>query len=112
MEKKIQQLDIKRVIRDIQKLDLDLRKVGTRATPDIVGFYGELLAWKELKSQFGWRGFYIGFGSGQSKADIVLKKNNQKIKIEVKTSRLKKSGPAWSTVLQSILKNANYHIQK
>ena len=90
MEKKIKQSDIKRAIKDIQKLDLDLRKLGTRATPDIVGFYGELLAWKELKSKFGWRGYNIGFGSGQSKAYIVLKKNGQKINIEVKTSRFKR----------------------
>ena len=89
MEKKIRQSDIKRAIKDIQKLDLDLRNLGTRATPDIVGFYGELLAWKELKSKFGWRGYDIEFGSGQSKADIVLTKNGQRINIEVKTSRLK-----------------------
>lgn len=89
MGKRAKQTDIKRVIKDIQKLDLDLRKLGTRSTPDIVGFYGEFLVWKELKSKFGWRGYDIEFGSGQSKADIVLKKNGRKINVEVKTSRLK-----------------------
>ncbi|MBI4059773.1 hypothetical protein HY406_01805 [Candidatus Giovannonibacteria bacterium] len=90
---KIKVSDIRRAIRDIRKLDVDLRKLGTRATPDIVGFFGELVAWKELKSKFGWRGFRVQFGSGQSKADIVLVKRDRKINIEVKTSRLKKEQP-------------------
>ncbi len=90
---KIKVSDINRAILDIKKLDVDLRQLGTRATPDIVGFFGELVAWKELKSKFGWRGFQIQFGSGQSKADIVLVKRDQKINIEIKTSRLKKEQP-------------------
>lgn len=89
---KIKVSDIKRAIKDIQKLNVDLRRLGMRSTPDIVGFYGELLVWKELKSRFGWRGYNVEFGSGQSKADIILIKNNKKINVEVKTSRLKEEG--------------------
>lgn len=81
--------NIKHAIKDIEKLEADLHKIGMRSTPDIVGFYGELLVWKELKSRLGWRGYKIDFGSGQSKADIVLRKDDTKINIEVKTSRLK-----------------------
>ena len=44
--------DIKRVIKDIEKLNFDLGRFNRKATPDIVGFYGELLTWKELKSKF------------------------------------------------------------
>ena len=90
MEKKIKQSDIKRAIRDIQKLDLDLRKLETRATPDIVGFYGELLAWKELKSKFGWRGYSIGFGSGQSQLSKNIGCRNSYFVIEIKTQSCKK----------------------
>lgn len=86
---RIKTQDIGRAVKDIQKLDADLRKLGTRATPDIVGFYGELLAWKELKKYFGWRGYKVEFGSGQSRADIVLLKKDQTVNIEVKTSRPK-----------------------
>ena len=112
MEKKIKQSDIKRAIKDIQKLDLDLRKLGTRATPDIVGFYGELLAWKELKSKFGWRGYNIGFGSGQSKADIALEKSKRKINIEVKTSRLKKEQPGMVYGFAINIKKCKLHPKK
>ncbi len=85
----IKVVDITRAIKDIEKLELDLHKIGMRSTPDIVGFYGELLVWKELKSKFDWQGYKIGLGSGQSRADILLTKNNKRINIEVKTSRLK-----------------------
>jgi hypothetical protein len=82
--------DIKRAIRDIERLNDDLTRLGRRATPDIVGFYGELLVWKELKSRLGWQRYVIDLGQGQSKADIVIVKNKKKINIEVKTSRRKK----------------------
>ncbi len=84
-----------RAIKDIEKLGKDLRKLDMKLTPDIIGFYGELLVWKELKSHFGWKGYKIGFGSGQSKADIILKKNERQINVEVKTSRLKDEGLGW-----------------
>ncbi len=80
---------IKKAIRDIEKLEVDLQKLGMRSTPDIVGFYGELLVWKELKSHFGWKGYNIELGSGQSKADIQMTKKGNTIRIEVKTSRRK-----------------------
>jgi hypothetical protein len=82
--------DIKRAIRDIEQLNRDLARLGRRATPDIVGFYGELLVWKELKSRFGWQGYAIDLGQGQSRADIVMVKNKKRINVEVKTSRRKK----------------------
>lgn len=82
--------DIKRAIRDVERLNRDLLRLGRRATPDIVGFYGELLVWKELKSRFGWQGYAINLGQGQSRADIVMIKNKKRINIEVKTSRRKK----------------------
>lgn len=90
MKEKINIKDIKRVIQDIEKIDFDLRYLGKRATPDIVGFYGELLVWKELKSHFGWQGYKIGIGEGQTRADIKMEKNGVVFNIEVKTSRLKK----------------------
>lgn len=81
--------DIKRVIADIEKLNLDLGRLGRRATPDIVGFYGEMLVWKELESRFRQQGYEIDPGKGQSRADIVMKKGNRIIDVEIKTSRLK-----------------------
>lgn len=81
---------IKRAIQDIEKLDSDLRYLEKRATPDIVGFYGELLVWKELGSRFGWQGYKIGIGHGQTRADIKMEKDGASLNIEVKTSRLKK----------------------
>jgi hypothetical protein len=87
---KVEVNDIKRAIKDIEGLNRDLVRLGRRATPDIVGFYGELLVWKELKSRFGWQAYKIELGQGQSRADIVMVKNDKKIRIEVKTSRLKK----------------------
>jgi len=81
--------DIKRAIVDIEKLNLDLGRLERRATPDIVGFYGELLVWKELKSRFERMGYEINLGNGQSRADIVMKKGNDTIGVEIKTSRLK-----------------------
>ena len=62
--------DIKRAIKDIEGLNRDLIRLGRRATPDIVGFYGELLVWKELKSRFGWQGYKIELGQGQTRAGI------------------------------------------
>jgi hypothetical protein len=82
--------DLKRAIRDIEQLNCDLIRLGRRATPDIVGFYGELLVWKVLKSHFGWQGYKIDLGQGQTRSDIEMVKNKKKINIEVKTSRLKK----------------------
>jgi len=76
--------DIKRVIVDIEKLNLDLGRLGRRATPDIIGFYGELLTWKELKSHFGWQGYNINLGKGQSRADITMEKNRKILNIELK----------------------------
>lgn len=78
---------INKLIRDIETLEKDLRVVGMKSTPDIVGFYGELLAWRELKKHFP--NYEVEFGSGQSKADIVLRKDGKRINLEVKTSRLK-----------------------
>lgn len=80
---------ITRAIIDIEKLDSDLRCLGKRATPDIVGFYGELLVWKKLKSLFGRQGYKIKLGQGMSRADVVMEKNGKHLNIEIKTSRLK-----------------------
>lgn len=81
---------IKKAIKDIENLNRDLGRLDRRATPDIVGFYGELLVWKELKTRFGWQGYKIELGQGQSRADIVMRKKERKINVEIKTSRLKK----------------------
>ncbi|HHT9138111.1 MAG TPA: hypothetical protein ACFYEK_12830 [Candidatus Wunengus sp. YC60] len=92
MEKTMPEINkkaIDKVIKDILILRKDLQLIGHRVTPDIAGFYGELLAWKRLRKAFGTKDYAIKFGSGQSKADIMLWKKNRKINIEVKTSRLK-----------------------
>jgi hypothetical protein len=81
---------IKCAVKDIEKLDADLRHLGKRSTPDIIGFYGELLAWQELKIRFERKGYKIGVGHGQTRADIKMEKNNKSLNIEVKTSRFKK----------------------
>ena len=82
--------DIERAIKDIENLNRDLMRLNRRATPDIVGFYGELLVWKELKSRFERWGYSVDLGQGQSRADLVMIKNGRKVNIEVKTSRRKK----------------------
>lgn len=82
--------DIKRAIRDITQLNRDLARLDRPATPDIVGFYGELLVWKELKDRFEKVGYTVDLGKGQSRADIVMVKDGKpNINIEVKTSRFK-----------------------
>lgn len=78
---------IDKIINDIEILEKDLRVIGMRVSPDIVGFYGEVLVWRELKKHL--LDYEVDFGSGQSKADIVLWKDKKRINIEVKTSRLK-----------------------
>ena len=93
MEKEIKQSEIKKVIKDILVLRDDLVRIGHRVTPDIAGFYGEVMAWQKLQNIFGTKGYKVKFGSGQSRADIELWKGNKKINVEVKTSRLKKEGP-------------------
>lgn len=89
MTTKIRERDIQKVIKDILILRDDVEKIGHRVSPDIAGFYGELVVWEKLKHVFGPKDYEIKFGSGQSKADIVLIKDAQRINIEVKTSRLK-----------------------
>lgn len=79
--------NINKIITDIETIEKDLRVIGMKSTPDIVGFYGEVLVWQKLKQQLP--DYEISFGSGQSKADIVLRENGKKINVEVKTSRLK-----------------------
>jgi hypothetical protein len=81
---------IKYATKNIEELDANLRHLGTKSTPDIVGFYGELLAWQELKDRFERKGYKIGLGHGQTRADIKMEKNNKALNIEVKTSRFKK----------------------
>lgn len=81
--------DIKRCIEDIRQLGKSLKKIGKRITPDIVGFYGELIVWRELKKIFSQRDYLIKPGSGQTRADFILEKNGRKIRIEIKSSRLK-----------------------
>lgn len=84
--------DIKKVIADILILRDDFAKIGHKVIPGIAGFYGELIAWEKLRSYFEPKGYTVRFGSGQSKADIVLLKGSEKINVEVKTSRLKDEG--------------------
>lgn len=82
-----------KVLKDILILEGDLKKIGNKATPGIAGLYGELLAWKKLRDIFKKKECEVSFGSGQSKADLVIKKGSKKINIEVKTSRLKEEQP-------------------
>ncbi len=89
MEKEIKQSQIKKIIKDILALRDDVEKIGHRVSPDIAGFYGELIVLDKLKHFFGPKEYEVKFGSGQSKADIVLVGGSKKINIEVKTSRLK-----------------------
>ena len=86
---KIKERDIQKIIKDILILRDDVEKIGHRVSPDIAGFYGELVVWNKLKHVLGPKGYDVKFGSGQSKADIVLTKGTERINIEVKTSRLK-----------------------
>ena len=84
---------IEKVLKDILILRDDVKKLNNKVTPGLAGFYGELLAWKQLRMFFGKQGYHVAFGAGASKADIVLHKGNKKINIEVKTSRLKREQP-------------------
>lgn len=81
------------LLHDILKLQADMGKQNMKLPPGLAGIYGEILAWKELEPIFKKKGFEVHFGSGSSKADIILTKGNKKIKIEVKTSRLKEEQP-------------------
>lgn len=89
----IKKTAIDKVLKDILVLRNDLQKIDHKIPPDVVGFYGELLAWNQLRTVFGKKGYSVSLGSGQSKADILLWKGNEKLNIEVKTSRLKKEQP-------------------
>jgi len=92
MKKLLSKIDgsaIQKVMKDILILKKDVEKIGHKVSPDIAGFYGELLAWVQLRNVFEKKGYAVKFGSGQSKADIVLHKGVKRINIEVKTSRLK-----------------------
>lgn len=80
---------VTKAIKDIERLELSLRGIGMRSTPDIVGFYGELLALRKLKELFEPKGYAVSLGSGQTRADMVLRKGATKINVEIKTSRLK-----------------------
>jgi len=76
-------------LQDIRQLGKSLKKIGKRVTPDILGFYGELIVWRELETIFSLKGYFIKPGEGQTRADFILAKNGKEIKIEVKSSRLK-----------------------
>ena len=80
------------LLRDIAKLKKDLDKADMKLPPGLAGMYGEISVWKQLESKFIKKGFIVEFGSGQSRADIVLYKDNKRINVEVKTSRLKEEG--------------------
>lgn len=81
------------LLRDIAKLKTDLSRADMKLPPGLAGMYGEVLVWKELERIFKRKGFKVEFGSGSSKADIVLIKGKRKINIEIKTSRLKQESP-------------------
>ena len=78
-----------KILNDIRRLKNDLDKFGLTIPPSLVGIYGELLAYQKIKRLFGPRGYKVVLGAGQSKADIQLIKQDTKINVEVKTSRLK-----------------------
>ena len=80
------------LLNDIAQLKTDLDNAKKKLPPGLAGMYGEILVWKELEKRFMKKGFRVEFGSGQSRADIVLYKDNKKINVEVKTSRLKEEG--------------------
>src|SRR3990167_8807909 len=89
----IKERAIEKVLKDILVLRDDVKNLNHKVTPGLAGFYGELLAWKQLRTFFGKQGYNVAFGAGASKADIVLHKGNKKVNIEVKTSRLKREQP-------------------
>ena len=75
----IKKTAIDKVLKDILVLRNDLQKIDHKIPPDVVGFYGELLAWNQLRTVFGKKGYSVSLGSGQSKADILLWKGNEKL---------------------------------
>lgn len=82
--------NISKILEDIYKLQIHLKKIDRKITPDMVGFYGELLVLKELSSKFEQSGFRVEWGKGQTRSDFALKKGSESpIKVEVKTSRKK-----------------------
>lgn len=82
------------MIRNIKNLEKQLQRFdeSRHIPPDLVGFYGEIVSLLVLKKKFESQGYRVVWGHGQSRADITLEKDADKIKIEVKTSRMK---PEW-----------------
>jgi hypothetical protein len=83
-----------KILRDIRLLKKDLRSID-KNLPYLTGLYGEILVLKELKRHFEKQGFNVGFGSGQTKADFILRDKigeRSPIRIEVKSSTLKNEG--------------------
>ncbi|OHB07503.1 MAG: hypothetical protein A2W64_03930 [Candidatus Zambryskibacteria bacterium RIFCSPLOWO2_02_39_10] len=93
MKKSLDKVSVQDILlKDIAQLKTDLDNAKMKLPPGLAGMYGEILVWKELEKRFMKKGFRVEFGSGQSRADIVLYKDNKKINVEVKTSRLKEEG--------------------
>lgn len=82
----------KTLLKDIEVLRNDLEKNSMRLPPGLAGMYGEILVWQEFKKRFENKGYDVHYFSGQRGADLLLTKNNTRINIEIKTSRLKDEG--------------------
>lgn len=103
------QRNIRKVVADILVLWGDLSRIGHGLSPNIVGLYGELLAWERLRKIFEPKGYTVKFGSGQSKVDVILWREDRRINIEVKTSRLKKEGPGILYGFAINIKKCKFH---
>lgn len=80
------------LLENILKLKKDLEFQGMKLPPGLAGMYGEILAFKKLQEIFRENRFSVKFFSGQKGADIQLLNGDEKINIEIKTSRLKEEG--------------------
>lgn len=113
MKKSLDKVSVQDILlRDIAKLKKDLDKAKMKLPPGLAGMYGEISVWKELENRFVRKGFIVKFGSGASKADIILQKGDKKINVEVKTSRLKEEGFGKGYGFAINLKKCKNHTEK
>lgn len=83
--------DAAKVSNIILRLKKELESQGERLPPGLTGMFGELMAFKKLKSMMG-KKIGIRYFTGQKGADIQLVSGLKTLNIEIKTSRLKDEG--------------------